>query len=485
MGVLSRLRLSTKILLMGAALSVAFPIPLLTWLLPEQRSNSYALQADATRHVVEAASGVLDYYGRQASSGAMTLAQAQSAAKDTLRQARYDGGTNYVWINDLQPKMIMHPANPALEGKDLSDYRDPNGLAIFVAAVRIAQERGEGAIRYMWPKPGRTEPQPKISYVKLYQPWGWIVGTGIYIDDTETALGRMRNFIFLMTAIGLSGSMLVCYLMTRSIVVPISKVTMDLDRVVEESKGAANQVASASQEIASHISEQAASLEETSSSLADLNSVCRNSATSAKRIGELVAEVDEVVGEGNRQMVAMNGAMDQISRAANDVGKIVRSIEDVAFQTNILALNAAVEAARAGEAGAGFSVVADEVRNLAQKASQAAQEAANLISKSVTSSEHGTTSSQKLSGVFSTILTKIADVDTAVGEISASFESQTNGISQINSAVSQLSLGTQSQAANSEETASAAVQLHAQANSLRTLTAGLFEIVEGSSAPSA
>lgn len=478
------MRLSTKILLMGAALSIAFPIPLLLWLLPEQRSHSYQLQAEATQHVVEAAWGILNYYGQQAAKGALTTAQAQAAAKDAIRNARYAGG-NYIWINDLQPRMILHPANPALEGQDLSDYRDPNGFAIFVEAARIARDRGEGIVRYMWPKPGQSQPVPKISYVKLYTPWGWVAGTGIYVDDTEAMLRGMRNFIFLLTAAGLVFSMSICYFVTRSIIVPIGRVTADLDHVAEENNAAANQIATASQEIATRISGQAASLEQTSSSLAELNSVCQQSAGNARRIGELVAEVDQVVGEGNRQMLQMNSAMEEIKQAAHGVGSIVKTIEEVAFQTNILALNAAVEAARAGEAGAGFSVVADEVRNLARRASEAAQQAAGLIGNSVTSSDHGAQSSGKLSGVFSTILSKVAGVNTAVGQIASSFENQTNGISQINSAVAQLSQGTQAQAANSEETASAATQLHAQSDSLRRLTSGLQEIVEGAANPKA
>ena len=480
---LSSLRLSTKIFLMGAALSIALPVPLLLWLLPEQRTTAYAMQADATKHVVEAAWGVLDYYGRQAARGAMTIPQAQRAARETLRRATYDGGGNYVWINDLQPKMIMHPTNPALEGKDLSDYRDPTGFALFVAAAQIGRERGEGSIRYMWPKPGKTQPQPKISYVKLYAPWGWVVGTGIYVDNTEAMLAHVRNFIFLLTVLGLAGAMLLCYLMTRSIVVPIGRATTDLDQVAKETTAAANQVAAASQDIASRISEQAASVQQTSSSLEELNALCQSSAAGAKRIVGLLSQVDQVVGEGNRQMTEMKGAMDRISRAALDVRKIVKSIDEIAFQTNILALNAAVEAARAGEAGAGFSVVADEVRNLAQRASQAAHEAEGLIGKSVTSSEQGTLSSGKLSGVFSSILTKITEVDANVGQITASFERQTNGIAQINSAVAQLSHTTQAQAATSEETASTAAQLHAQSDSLRGLTSGLQQIVEGRARP--
>jgi methyl-accepting chemotaxis protein len=138
-----------------------------------------------TRHVVEVAYSTLEHFHKLSASGAMDEAAAKKAALSQLSELRYDG-TEYFWVNDNTPRMIMHPIKPALDGKDLSGFKDPNGKKLFVAMADIVREKGEGFVDYLWPKPGHDEPLAKISYVKGFKPWGWIVGSGIYIDDVDT-----------------------------------------------------------------------------------------------------------------------------------------------------------------------------------------------------------------------------------------------------------------------------------------------------------
>ena len=144
-----------------------------------------------TRNVVEVAYGILVHYDDMARTGAITHEEARKGALECLRNLRY-GDKEYFWINDLEPRMIMHPTMPELDGHDLSDYKDPNGFAIFRKVVEVAKKRGAGFVEYMWPKPGEKAPVNKISYVKLYEPWGWIVGSGIYLDDVSSDVLTLR-----------------------------------------------------------------------------------------------------------------------------------------------------------------------------------------------------------------------------------------------------------------------------------------------------
>jgi diguanylate cyclase (GGDEF)-like protein/PAS domain S-box-containing protein len=168
--------------------------------LMNERASLMEDRAAQTRRLVESAHGVLVHFRSLQQRGELTEDQAKRAAIETIRTLRY-GDREYFWINDFQPRMVMHPMMPELDGKDLSDFTDPNGKRLFVAFVDTVRKNGAGFVDYLWPKPGFTRPVPKISYVKGFAPWGWIIGSGIYIDDVNRIFWeRMRWQIGIISA---------------------------------------------------------------------------------------------------------------------------------------------------------------------------------------------------------------------------------------------------------------------------------------------
>jgi diguanylate cyclase (GGDEF)-like protein/PAS domain S-box-containing protein len=171
-------------LFMIVAVALGAMVLIATLALMDERSRLMEDRAVKTRHLVESAHGVLVHFHALQQRGELTEGEAKHAALDTIRTMRYDG-SEYFWINDLQPRMVMHPMMPELDGKDLSDFTDPNGKRLFVAFVDTVRQNGAGFVDYLWPEPGLTRPVPKISYVKGFSPWGWVIGSGIYIDDVN------------------------------------------------------------------------------------------------------------------------------------------------------------------------------------------------------------------------------------------------------------------------------------------------------------
>jgi len=242
---------------------------------------------------------------------------------------------------------------------------------------------------------------------------------------------------------------------------------------------AAGEVSAGSQSLAEGASEQAASLEETSSSLEELSSMTKRNSDSAGMAKGLSAETRIAAESGNTDMAQMREAMEAIKTSSNDISKIIKTIDEIAFQTNILALNAAVEAARAGEAGAGFAVVAEEVRALAYRSAASAKETADKIEVAIKNGEHGVVISDKVAQALGVIVEKARKVDELVAEIAGASQEQYQGIGQINTAVSQLDKVTQSNAAAAEETAAAAEELNAQSFALKDTVGELQKLVGG------
>ena len=241
----------------------------------------------------------------------------------------------------------------------------------------------------------------------------------------------------------------------------------------------AEEVAKASQILASSASEQAASLEESGASLEEIASMAKHNSDNSEKAKQLSSQTRSSAENGFKQMEQMRQAMDEVKVASNDIGKIIKTIDEIAFQTNILALNAAVEAARAGEAGLGFAVVADEVRNLAQRSAQAAKETAQKIENSIQKTHRGADISVKVSSVLQEIVEKARQVDELVAEISTASKEQTLGIGQINIAITEMDKTTQTNAASAEESSSAATELNAQAAHLKETIEELSILING------
>jgi methyl-accepting chemotaxis protein len=252
-----------------------------------------------------------------------------------------------------------------------------------------------------------------------------------------------------------------------------------LNQGAEQTSSAAAQVSESSQSLAEGASEQAASLEETSSSLEEMSSMTKRNAENAQNANELAQRARAAADKGAENMRAMSAAVDAIKVSSDDIAKIIKTIDEIAFQTNILALNAAVEAARAGEAGMGFAVVADEVRNLAQRSSQAAKETASKIANAISNTGQGVDISKKVDEALNEIVKEIRQMGELVAEVAGASREQTEGISQINTAMGQMDRVTQGNAAAAEECAAAAQELNSQSETMKLSVAALWKLAEG------
>ena len=271
-----------------------------------------------------------------------------------------------------------------------------------------------------------------------------------------------------LQAVGLSGlalalALALVFLISRSISVPLARATADLTEGARQVISTSEQVAAASQGLSQGATEQASSIEETSASMEEMASMTRRNAESTREASTLVAEVHTKVHDSQVALGDMVQSMGAIQESSQQVSKIIKTIDEIAFQTNILALNAAVEAARAGEAGMGFAVVAEEVRSLAQRSAQAAKDTEALIEASIHRAEVGSAKVEQVTAAISGITVAVNRVKGLVEEVAEASQQQTQGLDQVTQALNQMEKVTQTTAATAEESAATSEELHAQA----------------------
>ena len=520
MSIAKRLTLLVTSAILGIALLTAiFLISERSLIMDERKSN--------VRQVVETAHGILVHYHKQASAGALSQEQAQKQALEALKGMRY-AGNEYFWVNDMRPFMVMHPIRPELDNKDLSSNKDPDGKFLFVEFVKTVKEKGAGSVEYMWPKPGSDTPVKKVSYVKGFEPWGWIIGSGVYVDTVDATF-RSRGITFALGALALAGLLLaIGVAITRGLLkqlggepdyaagiarriaegdlsIPITikandsssmlhgirAMRDDLAKIVSEVRSGTDAIATASSQIAAgnidlsaRTEEQASSLEETAASMEELTSTVSQNADNARQANQLSASASAIASKGGTVVSQVVDTMASINDSSKKIVDIISVIDGIAFQTNILALNAAVEAARAGEQGRGFAVVAAEVRNLAQRSAAAAKEIKTLIGASVDTVAVGNKLVADAGSTMDEVVASVRRVTDIMGEISAASTEQSSGIAQVNQAIAQMDAVTQQNAALVEQAAAAAESMQMQAARLSQVV-GVFRLDGAPAAPPA
>ncbi|MBZ5875947.1 methyl-accepting chemotaxis protein [Chromohalobacter israelensis] len=474
----------------------------------QSRNVMFEERKQALSNTIGMVHTLLNGYAEQVEAGELSEAEAKARATKDLDAIRFGSDRdNYVFVFNADAELVYHPRRDA--GTDMSNYEDPNGVAVYRDLAALAEE-GSGYLPYASRDASSDALFPKLSYVERFQPWGWNMAAGVYTNDIQAAfIDKLWTYALVLLVAG--GFLTAAFLVvirsvyrslggepdeaarvvgriaegdlttptslhdgdTQSLMYAIERMRLELSRTIarirqsgEAIDQGSREIASGNNDLSSRTEEQAASLAQTASSMEELTSTVRQNAENADQANKLSDATTASVAHGQEVISQVVSTMGEIRSSSSKVADIISMIDDIAFQTNLLALNASVEAARAGEQGRGFAVVASEVRNLASRSADAARDIKTLIEGSVSHVNTGAELVDQADSAMGEIRDGAQRVSDLMAEISAASQEQSSGIEQVNQAVAQMDQVTQQNAALVQQAAGAAGSLETQAADL-------------------
>ncbi|MEW6172961.1 MAG: methyl-accepting chemotaxis protein [Bacillota bacterium] len=528
-----------------------------------------AERKEQLKTLVETVDSLLQTYYRRAENGELTVQDAQQLALQQIKALRYDGDKGYFWVHtaDLEhPVMVMHPIKSEMNGTDLSSQEDfaiikslfyqgrilskddpavrasVSPTRLFIKMNRICSEDGAGFVRYYWPKAGQDTAvgYPKLSYVKLFKPWKWVVGTGFYVDDVDHEMAAVKDAVnngarqaaVLMIIAGgavLFGALLMALLFARRTLRPlddlktlsreaeqvaqgdlrtqldikfsgeVGMVAESFNTMVQNLRDVVVGIKMKAVELAEAVHQMAANAEETSSgsfriaaTTGELAATVEQMVQDSTEISKLAAESVDRADQGRNGLRRISSQMASINRTSEDVaqvineltqasatiGSIVDTITNIADRTNLLALNAAIEAARAGEQGRGFAVVAEEVRKLAKQSATAASQIQGIIARVQVETARANEAVDQGWKEVKQGVAVVELVDELFGEIAAEVKSLTERVQELSERIANVADAVQDIAGTTEESTAAIEEMTSSAESLDSMAVHLRSMVE-------